>query len=380
MSIFKKNYLPAQSQPWARQVEDRIRFFEGGLNTLDVNNRSKDEQFAAALNRLNAATITAQASADAAADAAATANGIINNIYTKDEVGQPTTLLNGTKVANGTIGIAKLVASEITGDVINGGTITGVVLQTAATGTRVKVEGQKIEFYGGTAGLESLQGEITGSAGDFGNGLYIKKDLTSIYMGGVGGDIGFNVLGTRQFRIGGGNVQSEAAFSATNGLSVSGGATIAGGLNVGTITSTGSSSFSSTLFNTGAPATSNDANVYLATNGRFEKSTAASTIEVKENIRPLEFDLEKFISTSPVIFDYKDGIVSDNSGKDVIGFIAEDFEDAGLAAELVKPAESENDFKSLRYNKLYMFLHKVVQEQNETIKSLEARLTALESR
>jgi hypothetical protein len=361
---FRKNYLPSQTQPWAREVQTRIQKIERDVVISDINNRTRDDQLQASYNRLDRAFVevaiaaeqaglAAEAAADAAEDAqdaADVANGIINNIYTPN-----TTNIAGGKISNGTIAIDKLVSGTITGDVINGGTITGVLIQgstirTSQTGQRVTIGGDA----GDTIIFNSANDESAGAI----FGTYYD-DVPAMQIQG------------------GGHMFISAAVNRT--IYLNGPTQIFGGLTLGNLTASGSSTFSNTLFNTGAPSTSNDPNVYLTSAGRFERSSAGTTKEIKQNIRDLEFNAEDFISINPVVFDYKEGIVSDDSGTGVIGFIAEDFEDAGFD-QLISGPEITGDYKSLRYNKMYMFLHKVVQEQQETIKSLEARIEALETK
>jgi len=360
MAQYQKNFLPSQAQPWVRQVQDKLTTVESAFRSSEVNNRTRDEQLLASYNRLDKAFIAvaaassqalaaanaAQAAADAAAAAADTANGIIDNIYTKDGAGQPTTSINGVRVANGTISAAKLVAGTITGDIINGGTITGVIIQgntirTSASGQRVTIGGEA----GDTIIFNSANNESAGAI----FGTYYD-DVPAMQIQG------------------GGHMFISAAVNRT--IYLNGPTQIFGGLTLGNLTASGSSTFSNTLFNTGAPTTSNASNVYLTSAGRFERSTAGSTREIKQNIRELEFDIKDFISINPVVFDYKDGIVSDDSGTGLIGFIAEDFEDFGFDG-LISGPEVTGDYKSLRYDKMYMFLHKAVQEINQRLEKLE---------
>jgi biotin synthase-related radical SAM superfamily protein len=112
--------------------------------------------------------------------------------------------------------------------------------------------------------------------------------------------------------------------------------------------------------------------MFIASNGAIARTTTTSSREAKENIRPLTFNTDDFISVSPVLFDYKEGIITEGNGNDIIGFIAEDFQDLGFD-ELITPKESESDYIGLRYDKLYMYLHKVVAMQNERIKLLEGK-------
>jgi hypothetical protein len=162
MARFKRNYLPSQSRPWGKQVEDALDAAERNLKTVDVNNRSKDEQFSASLNRLDGAVIEARSAselADAAQNAAIAANGLAttangnaiaanglattanNNAITANNnaiaANSTATTANGTAIAantaasnayNTVIGFSTSGGSTINADNISGGSITGVNL------------------------------------------------------------------------------------------------------------------------------------------------------------------------------------------------------------------------------------------------------------
>jgi hypothetical protein len=77
MSVFKNNFLPSESQPWARQVEDKLAEVETRFRTESLNNRTRDEQLQSSYNRLDkafqAAAITAN-TANIASETAIEAN------------------------------------------------------------------------------------------------------------------------------------------------------------------------------------------------------------------------------------------------------------------------------------------------------------------
>ena len=187
---------------------------------------------------------------------------------------------------------------------------------------------------------------------------------------------------------------SYGAFSTTGSASVSQGLTVSGTTNANGGLSTTSGSFSSisnsgTYTGNGFPTVgantvsgaSFPANTFVSSTGNLARKTDASERRLKENINELNFDAEAFININPVTFNYKREAVSDDdqAARKNIGFILDDFEDAGLDEFLVFQAEGD-DFKQLRYDLMAIYLHKVVQNQNETIKDLTARIEALESR
>jgi hypothetical protein len=162
MARFKRNYLPSQSRPWAKQLEDAIDSTERSFKTLDVNNRSKDEQFSASLNRLDGAVIDARSAselADAAQNAAIAANTLAttangnaiaaNSLATTANTTANTanstaiaantaaSTANSTAIAANTaanaanatvIGFSSSGGSTINADNISGGSITGISL------------------------------------------------------------------------------------------------------------------------------------------------------------------------------------------------------------------------------------------------------------
>jgi hypothetical protein len=374
MAQYQKNFLPSQSQPWVRQIQDTLTTVESAFRSAEVNNRSRDEQLLASYNRLDKAFIQVAAASSQAQAAADVANGIINTIYVPgtnniDGAAIAANTVNGNRVVDGTLPAGKIQANSITANQISTnyvyagsisagqittGTLTGILIRSAVSGQRAEIQSNKIEFYnsfnestgfvegGRTSGVQAVYLQST-------TGYVVIANGSSSILGGTNPNA-FTVLsGNTQVNNGTFGVgDANAIFNKS--ITV-----------VERITSPG----------TEAATTTSDANLRVFANGQFARSTATSTIEAKENIRPLEFNYKSFLDVSPVIFDYKNGIIADDTGKDVIGFIAEDFEAAGLGEMLVTPGVDESDFKSLRYAKLYMFLHKAVQEINERLERIE---------
>jgi hypothetical protein len=108
--------------------------------------------------------------------------------------------------------------------------------------------------------------------------------------------------------------------------------------------------------------------------------SAISDQRLKENIRDLDAGLAEVLSLKPRKFDWKEGKGQDK--KDVRGFIAQEFEQVfpDLIDEWKDPApEGEEPYKSVRQD-LIPVLVKAIQEQQAMIKSLEAKVAALESK
>jgi hypothetical protein len=363
MANFKRNYLPSQSRPWAKQVEDVIEATERTLKSLDVNNRSKDEQFAASLSRLDAAVISAinaSALADAAQDEAITANSVAVQAG-----------LDATEALQDIIDLGNPGGPTINASNINAGTLTGVLFRTAAAGTRVETTSSSVNFYGPS----SLGGSITGNYG--GQNAVVINSAGYLVLDG-------NVIINSGLAVTGGNlVANDGNISTVNTLS---GGTISGGTISGSSVSGGTVS-ASTFSGTSNPSIGQNStssfagNLFINTSGSMFRSTSTSSREAKENIVPYEFDTDAFIAVNPVTFNYKLDAVQSQEETEInqLGFILEDFEDAGVGEHLVIPANELDQYKGLRYDKLYMMLHKVVQAQDETIKNLTARIEALES-
>tara|TARA_R100000900_G_scaffold31422_1_gene25397 strand:- start:747 stop:1607 length:861 start_codon:yes stop_codon:yes gene_type:complete len=127
---------------------------------------------------------------------------------------------------------------------------------------------------------------------------------------------------------------------------------------------------------TSSLTTSQSPNVYINSGGTFKKSTSA--LKYKKDVRDLEsIDIN---TLRPVR--YKSNIAEDETNEDFIGFIADEFHDAGLT-ELVtyeKPDEEGNPVVGgFNYDRLTAVLTKALQDANKKIETLEARVTALES-
>ena len=116
-------------------------------------------------------------------------------------------------------------------------------------------------------------------------------------------------------------------------------------------------------------------NVYINNSGTFKKSTSA--LKYKKDVRDLEsIDISSF---RPVR--YKSNIAEDETNEDFIGFIADEFHDAGLT-ELVsygEPDENGNPVvEGFNYDRVTAVLTKALQDANTKIEALEARIKTLE--
>ena len=344
MARFKRNYLPSQSRPWAKQLEDAIDSTERSFKTLDVNNRSKDEQFSASLSRLDGAVLEARAASELADAAQNVAIGAVEDAADANALAIE---------ANGNATAANTAATQANTAASNANTAAILAYDT--------VIGLS-ESGGTTINADNISGGTI--SGDFINGGSISGNVIS------GGSIsGVNITAFDSIETPFGHVFATDIYASdtlrTDGT-VSAGQYYVGNRNV-TIGNTTTSSFAG--------------NCFVNSSGSMFRSTSTSSREAKENIVSYEFDTNAFIAVNPVTFNYKLDAVQTEEETEIsqLGFILEDFEDAGVGEHLIIPANEVDTYKGLRYEKLYMMLHKVVQAQDETIKNLTARIEALES-
>lgn len=345
---FPNSNLPSGSMPWGREVEKQISSLIASTTANEINNTARDNQLAKSYARIDNTVIglvaadiaiqgaveDAQAAADDAAAAAYSANIALNGLIGLGATGSGYTL---------------------NADNIIGGTITGVTLRTATSGQRVQISGSSINFYSLTSGTNT-----TGAINSGDNGVLITSTSSPlIYMNS-------------------GNLQLKGAPSEINlgaSVEITGDTDVLGTFGVSGDTGLDGGVYSSGIYNATSSSASNVHIQGSANAFRIYRSTATSSRESKRDIRELQFNSDDYIAIKPVVFKYKEGILREEEKDwDIIGFIAEDFEDAGFGDQLITQPDSPDEMIQLRYDKMYMFLHKIVAEQQERIKALEARL------
>ena len=363
-----KNYLAADVQPWARQLQKEIDNLKSNFQSAEVNNTTRDDQLASSLRQVQSAANNAT---DAAADAAVAAQDALDAINGLTGLGSPgstyevdgTNIVANTITANeinssyiytNTLDASQITAGSLSADFISGGTID------ASDIGAVNITGASIS--GGSISSSGANGTVTvsnGSVAFSGGGKTGSINPTSTY--GLGLTSSDRVYISAPNGIEG----AYASFAEVDGAYVDATTSFRGTYNT-TIAANTQSTFAGNLF--------------INSSGNMFRDPTISSQEAKENIQPYEFDTSAFIAVNPVTFNYKDGVFSNPGESDVtqLGFILEDFEAAGLGEHLVIPANEIDQYKGLRYDKLYMFLHKVVQEQQAKIAELEARITTLE--
>jgi hypothetical protein len=106
--------------------------------------------------------------------------------------------------------------------------------------------------------------------------------------------------------------------------------------------------------------------------------TSISDQRLKENVRDIDTGLDSIMALKPRRFDWKEGKGQDK--KNVAGFIAQEFED--VFPECVSTSKAGADgieYKNINHETLIPTLVKAIQEQQATITTLTARISALES-
>lgn len=107
--------------------------------------------------------------------------------------------------------------------------------------------------------------------------------------------------------------------------------------------------------------------------------TAISDGRLKENVRDIDTGLNAIMALKPRRFDWREG--KGQNKKNAAGFIAQEFET--VFPECVGVSEAGGDgieYKNINHETLIPTLVKAVQEQQDLIISLTARIAALESK
>jgi hypothetical protein len=198
---FNKNYLPAQTQPWAREVQKRIENTETAFRSAEVNNTTRDDQLASSLRQVQAASAAATTAANSAL---AAFNGLTG-------LGDPgsefpvdgANLVVGSVTANqidaayvyaGNISADQINAGSLSADYISGGTIDGISITggslttTPSAGLSVGISGSAASFKSGGSEVGQIRADGVGRllvSGD--SGLYLNSGAAGSTHFGTGG-------------------------------------------------------------------------------------------------------------------------------------------------------------------------------------------------
>jgi len=356
---FRKNYLPRQSQPWAREIQSRIQTFERDFTQSNINNRTRDDQLQASYNRLDKAFVDLAIQQDSL-------EALINNIYVPE-----TQELNGVKLADGSVTADKIEANSITADQIEAGTITAdeINSQYVYAGS---IEANQISA--GTLTGFTIQTSSSGQRVVISNDdrITFYRDGSSLAVGFVYADStnGMYLLGQSQLTVKG---QTTTTVEGVNGLVLSSnsGIDILGGgpgntVDIDTSVDLSGNFRLNNLIGGGTTGAS------INDQGSLIRTT--SSIRYKTDVKPLELSASDVLSMQPKSFKLKDEYeVYGNKARDYPGFIAEDLAGTGLDI-FVSYAKDENGNlipDGIRYAELTSALLIALQELNQRVTELE---------
>ena len=183
------------------------------------------------------------------------------------------------------------------------------------------------------------------------------------------------------FRIESDSETHQLYIDGQHGFTAFGKNTSAAGTNGASISSNGesmviSSSGTSNTYHTYSTST-NSYNFVVTANGTVTCVTLTQTSDEREktNIVDLPVGLETIKELRPRQFDW----ISEDQDNSVYGFVAQELEQVlpSLVNTYMKDENTER--KSIKHIELISVLTKAVQEQQELIERLEARITALEN-
>jgi hypothetical protein len=383
--IYPNSNLPTVSQAWGRAIQKGIETLEATVNSNDINNRARDAQLQANYVQTNKNIQDIKFALTSSGIAVTGVNEIKDAIYVPG-----TTQINGSSIQTGTLSASKITTGTLSGDRITGGTITGTTITGATLSTsgsrHVEVSGTNVNFYDSSG---NYSGKISAAAD--GRSSTVEINTTSgsgiiAYNGGV--DI--NGPGT--------NISSGNNGNGSILLLASGGVDVSGALRTtstaavsGTLTVSGSCDFNGGYARVGngflqvpdtrTRSTTGGLAMFVAPNGTYH--VGSSSRRYKTDIENYSVDIDKLLSMQPITFRYKSEIeeVGDAAGY-TTGFIAEDFDDAGLTEYVVYSEDKNGQMipEGIQYEKLCVGLQTVAAKQQQTIDSLIARIEALESK
>jgi hypothetical protein len=362
-------------------VQKRIETVESEIKANNINNTARDVQLENNYKRIDrtvnglivadaAITIAvdqAQDAADAAAAAAATAN-------------------SAATTANNAINAITSLGTPGSSTTVNASNIIGGTLKTATSGRHTEITSTQVNFYDGSG---NYSGKISAAA----DGRSSTVEVTTTTGSGIiayNGGVDINGPGT--------NISSGNNGNGSILLLASGGVDVSGALRTtstaavsGTLTVSGSCDFNGGYARVGSGflqvpdtrtrSTTGGLAMFVAPNGTYH--VGSSSRRYKTDIENYSVDIDKLLSMQPVTFRYKSEIeeVGDAAGY-TTGFIAEDFDEAGLTEYVVysKKEDGTEIPEGIQYEKLTVGLHSVISSQQSTIDSLIARIEALESK
>lgn len=111
----------------------------------------------------------------------------------------------------------------------------------------------------------------------------------------------------------------------------------------------------------------------LGINGSGQIGVQASIQGAKQNIRPWLVTIDQFTTIKPRRFRLRAAVKADKAAPYEVGFIAEDFERAGLSELTYR--DTDGNLAGLHYERIVVALWGVVQQQQEQINELREQRT-----
>lgn len=364
MTIWHKNYLGDQTQPWARQVQKEIDNSKSAFQTAEVNNVKRDQQLASSLRQVQASTAAAsQAAIDAANAAAAAAAANSTAITANSNAISALQGLGSLDEATSTykINAANVTVGSLSGDRISGGEIIGTTLKTASSGRRVEIESTSTAYYDES---NNFTGRILGAGTDRGSTLELTSGASGelqiwnggVIMYGAGGtyaalsDNGFAVGGNRLYTIGA-NIEADGQMIASDTI-------ITGGSLTRTILAGGGT--------TGAS---------INNTGNFIRTSSSQ--RYKTDIQALDIDLNDLYAVEPKTFKRIEEVEQNGQDANIYpGFIAEELAGTSLDKFVFYSKDEEGNERpeGIHYPELTAALLLAIKDLNNRITELENRV------
>jgi len=361
--IYPNSNLPTVSQAWGRAVQKGLESLEATVKSNDINNRARDAQLQANYVQTNKNIQDIKFALTSSGIAVTGVNEIKDAIYVPG-----TTLINGNSIQTGTL----------SADKITTGTLTGLTVQTASSGSRVVLSGvaNQLQFYYGGSPAGNIEGWTKdGSPVINVNGttvvnstLFANQVVSSGYVFGTSGI--FDLVSAPSI---------DTDDLSTVALSVSGSSNTTGITNTGGITSTGTIATDGGLRRT-AYAGGGTTGASVDNNGTFIRTS--SSARYKQDIQDAQYAYEAVIGLQPKSFRLKNEVAEDDNAIFYPGFVAEEL--AGTDLDIFVSYETLPDGTKrpdgVRYAELTSALVSAVKHQDSLIRSLTARIEALESK
>jgi hypothetical protein len=372
--VYPNSNLPSASQPWGKAVQKDLEKLQAAVATNEINNKARDTQLEKNYKRLDAtigevaavavsaanaaaqaqsAANTANSAASAASSAASqaqaaanTANGAVTDL---SNVVSGSTALNGSGIIQGTLSASKITTgtldassvsvTNLNANNITSGTLTGITVRTASSGTRIQLEGTQVQVYDGS----SLAATIGANNG----GLYLYSNGNFLALGSGG--------------------------TSTNSNMTVG----------GTTTNNGATWLTGSVGNTTSSAANARIGTGVGQSGLMFLSTASSSrfkTDIDDiNTTDYELQPERLLDLPVRVYKYKHDYLDNNDIRHdllIPGFIAEEI------AEAYPIAVDLEDGVPYSWNERMVIpgMLALIQKQHAQIQSLTDRIEALEGK